>query len=86
MANDGYLKITKANFPAKHAELLEIYRKEYNQPDATEYTEFVNDVNNSDDCWLKIEPKVSNFINSTDRANLRTLPEAIAGGMEVEEE
>ena len=82
--NDGYLKTTKINFPAKHSEVLEIYKAIYNLPNADEYSMCIGDIN-PDDCWFKIEPEVSNHISNEDKTNLKTYLEAISLGMKIDE-
>lgn len=86
MINDGYLKVTKANFEAKHQEVLEIYKRIYNQPNEARYSECIDDAN-PDDCWFKVEPAVSDDPEfASDKPNLKTRPEAIVLGMQTGEE
>ena len=86
MINDGYLRVTKANYEAEHQKVVEIYNRLYNQPNNTEYSKLKEDINPLY-CWFKVEPKVSDDSKfSADKPNLKTYSKAIALGMVIETE
>jgi hypothetical protein len=84
--NNGYIKVSKINFISKHREMLEIYKRIYNQPHETRYSNCKDDID-PDYCWFKIEPDVTNDddFSLIDKLNLKTFSQAKSLGMQINE-